>query len=159
MFIFKQKLIGRFIFLMTAGIFLTSVASQFLLGKQPCQLCLVTRYLFLALAIAAIIFRKFKFLLPLLALVTVAFSFYHLGVESHWWQGPRGCISELPTLDSLNGSEQINPGISYCDRVNWTILGFSSTLWSFLFSMFIFWITSISFIVNYYLKKQEDNDD
>ena len=158
MFIFNQRFINYSVFCTAAAVFLVSVMSQFFLNKEPCQLCLITRYMFLSVAVAAIFFERLRILLSIVTFITVGFSFYHLGVENHWWQGPHGCISELPTLDSIDDPVQIKPGKVYCDRVNWLILGVSSTLWSFLISMVLFWLSSVSFILNYYLRKIEDDD-
>ena len=156
MFSCNQRSMRFWIFLMAFAIFSISISSQIFFGKEPCQLCLFTRYMFLLTAIVAL--SRIKILLPIVAFATVGCAFYHLGVESHWWSGPSGCVSELPTLSSVNDLDQIPAGKVYCDRANWIILGVSSTLWSFLFSMFLFWISSLSFVVNYYIEKLEDDD-
>lgn len=159
MFIFSQKLVYRLVFIITISMFSASVISQVLMSKTPCQLCLITRYLFLTTAIVTATTSRFKLALPIVATIALSFSFYHLGVENHWWQGPHGCISKLPTLDSIKAIDQLDGNTPYCDRVNWTIFGISSTLWSFAIDAFIFWITSTSYIVNYYLGKVEKHDN
>lgn len=148
MFVFKENFVNRIIFIMAMGIFFTSMISQLWLKNVPCQLCSITRYLFLAVGIVAVLSKLAKPPLPIMAFITLAFTFYHLGVENHWWRGFHGCVSELPSLNSTPMDTKAPP----CDSVNWTIFGISSTLWSFLFASFIFWLSSTSYLINYYLK-------
>ena len=161
MFVLKQRFINMAVCLLSLLMFTISVLFQILLQKAPCQLCMITRYLFLVVSVVAFICVKtrFKIILPLIALFVLAFIFYHLGVENHWWNGPSGCISHLPTLDTIENIDQLNSQKSYCDQVNWLFLGISSTLWSFLFAAFIFWLSSLSYAVNYYLDKREEDGD
>lgn len=161
MFIFHQSFVSKIICLLSFLMFLTSILSQVLLQKSPCQLCMITRYLFLLSSIVALINVKirFKSILPIVTFSVLGFTFYHLGVENHWWAGPAGCISQLPTLDSIQNIDQLDSQKSYCDQVNWVFFGISSTLWSVLFSAFIFWASSLSYAINRYLNKREDDGD
>ena len=145
---FKENFVNRIIFVMAMGIFLTSITSQLLLEKEPCQLCLITRYLFLATAITALLTKWSRTLLPIASFITLAFTFYHLGVENHWWRGFHGCVSELPSLNSTPMDTKTPP----CDSANWMVFGVSSTLWAFLCSSFIFWLSSTSYVISYYFK-------
>lgn len=149
MFIFREGFVNRIIFFIAMSIFVASIISQFMLEKQPCQLCLITRYLFLSLVILTLLAKWKKILLPVGALITLAFTFYHLGVENHWWPGTPGCVSELPSLNST----PMDSKTPVCDSVNWTVLGLSSTLWGVLSASFIFWFSSTSYLINYYLRK------
>ena len=159
MFIFRQNFVNCIVFSIAFCLFCTSVISQIASDKQPCQLCLITRYMFFVVAAIALFFHRPKVLLPITSLCVVAFTFYHLGVESHWWKAPRGCISELPTLNAIQNGELPNPNNAYCNQINWDIFGISSTLWSFLFATLLFWLSSVTYVVNYCLRKMEDNDD
>lgn len=160
--VFSLKSIPKLVFFLAISVFFASLFSEIFFDKVPCQLCLVTRYLFLSIAVFSLIsarLRKFRHILIVATSLTLSFSFFHLGVENHWWLGPQSCVSELPTLDSLNNLDPIHDvSKAYCDKVNWRILGISSTLWSFLISAFVFWIVSLSYILNYYLKKARDDD-
>ena len=162
MSVFNFKTTHMLVFFSTVSVFFISLFSQILFEKVPCQLCLVTRYIFLSIAVfslTSIKLKKFRPLLVVAASLAFSFSLYHLGVENHWWAGPQSCISELPTLESFNNAEQLtNNAKSYCDKVNWKIFGVSSTLWSFLFAAFVFWMVSLAYILNYYLGKIENDD-
>lgn len=152
MFVFKEDFVNRVIFFVAISIFAASMISQFMLEKQPCQLCLIDRYLFLSLGILALLAKWRKMLLPIGALITLAFTFYHLGVENHWWLGTSGCVSELPSLNST----PMDSKTPACDSVNWIVLGISSTLWGVLFASFIFWFSSTSYLINFYLRRSEE---
>ena len=147
MFVFQENFACRIVCVMAMSIFLASIFSQLLMDKEPCQLCLITRYLFLATGIATLLPKWRKILLPVVSFITLSFAFYHLGVENHWWRGFHGCVSELPSLNSTPMDTKTPP----CDSVNWTVFGISSTLWAFLSAGFIFWISSTSYLISYYL--------
>lgn len=147
MFVFKENFVNRIVFIMAMGIFLTSIISQLLMKNEPCQLCLITRYLFFGIGISALLPKWGKILTPITTFITLALTFYHLGVENHWWHGPHGCVSELPSLNSTPMDTKTPP----CDSVNWIVLGISSTLWSFLLASFMFWLSSTSCLISYYI--------
>ncbi len=155
--IFRLQVIHIFIAIFSFCLFLISLSAQILGNMEPCQLCLISRYLFLLIAIFAffsVYYKYSKFILVFLISILFLFSLYHLGVENHWWNGPQSCISELPSLsniDTLMETDKV-----FCDRVNWTIFGISSTFWSFLAASFLTWLISISYVLNYYLKKFDD---
>ena len=158
---FNLKTMYKIVFFMTAMVFLLSVFSQIFFDKMPCQLCLITRYMFLSISLfslSSVKFEKLVYFLVLSSILTLSFSFYHLGIENHWWIAPQSCISELPTLESFTNAKQLlNSAKVYCDKVNWKILGISSTLWSFLFSALVFWIVSFLYILNRCITKAKAN--
>ncbi|MDR1365348.1 MAG: disulfide bond formation protein B [Holosporales bacterium] len=136
----------------------TSFLSGFITGVRPCQLCLITRYLYLStFALSALSLRRWvpgSFVLASVFL-TFAFGIYHLGVESHWWTGPQSCVAKLPTIDMTVEilGDKIKDTKSYCDQINWKIFGLSSTLWSCAISALLFWITSLAYTLDIYIRK------
>jgi len=155
--IFRLSVVHKFIVVFSFCIFSVSLLSQILGDIAPCQLCLISRYLFLFIAIFAAFASHYKhtrIILIILISSLFLFSFYHLGVENHWWTGPQSCVSELPSLSHIN--DQIESNKIFCDRANWLIFGISSTLWSFLASAFLIWLISLTYILNYYLKEFDD---
>ncbi|MDR3030976.1 MAG: disulfide bond formation protein B [Holosporales bacterium] len=136
-----------------------SVFAEKFMDKTPCQLCLITRFLYIFISILTCMSFIFNVsfirrILFCVIVLSMGFSFYHLGVENHWWIGPNSCVSKLPSLDDISQSVQSN--VSYCDRVNLEILGLSSTLWNFVLISFLFWITSVSVTLDCYRKKNEE---
>jgi disulfide bond formation protein DsbB len=159
MIIFKPKLIHFTVFFIAISLFFASVFNQIFFAEKPCQLCLISRHSYLAVAVFSIAAVRVSFLKSLLFLAVafeLLFGFYHLGVENHWWIGPQSCISELPTIENITTKNFMENSKTYCDKVNWRVFGISSTLWSFLISAFLFWIVSVSYILAFYLKRIED---
>lgn len=145
--IFKIKRVNFIVFGCSVIAVSTSVFSEIFMDKIPCQLCSISRllYVFIAVSSCVSLISKApftKWAVFFLIGVSTCFSFYHLGVENHWWAAPHSCVSKLPSLNDVARSVQAN--VPYCDKVNLEILGLSSTLWNFLLSSFLFWITSLS---------------
>ena len=157
----KPKNVLLLLCLLSGVAFSVSCFAEHVLDKRPCQLCIITRYLYVSIAIvsyAALKTRKqiFNCALTFITFFSLIFGYYHLGVESHWWAGPSSCVSELPTLENLTQAVQEN--IPYCDKVNLTIFGVSSTLWNVFLMSFLFWLTTISQILTFYMKRHEEQD-
>jgi len=112
---------------------------QYVLGYQPCALCLEQRYVYyfgVPLAVLVVLGEQVgatrKVLL--LALLVIAagmiwntgLSTYHAGVEWKWWPGPRDCTG---TVDSLSGGgllgELQSIHVPRCDEAAWRFLGIS----------------------------------
>lgn len=155
--IYRLPLVHKFITMISLGAFLVSVLSQVFGHIEPCQLCVISRYSFLLVAVLALFANYLKPLRRILCVVligSVLFALYHLGVENHWWLGPQSCTTELPSLSNM--ANAIEDSKVYCDRANWIIFGVSSTLWSFLLFAFLFWFTSVAYILDYYLNKIDE---
>ncbi|MBR1944097.1 MAG: disulfide bond formation protein B [Alphaproteobacteria bacterium] len=153
----------RFILLISLFCFISSLVSQVLFDKIPCLLCLFTRYGFLIVSIGCIftlyyIDKKNVVFLPLISIIFVLiFSFYHLGVENHWWFAPEKCKTILPTLQELQSTTQLIKNTRPpCDTVNFKIFGISMTLFSFIVSSFIFWMHSLSITLYLYTNYNEN---
>lgn len=83
--------------------------------------------------------KYFTNFLCLIALVGVALSSFHIGVEQKWWAIPQSCLTNVeltatdPTemLKSLN-EQMKNQKVSRCDKINWYLFGFPASWWTFL---------------------------
>jgi disulfide bond formation protein DsbB len=80
----------------------TVLASQYLGGLQPCELCLYQRWPWAAaivLALLAAMLRPARRVLVLLAALVIlaggALAVYHAGVEYGWWAGFTACTSAI----------------------------------------------------------------
>lgn len=125
----------------------------------PCSLCLYLRYTFLAMiGLSLWVHGQRTWWLKSTQFAAVLFAFvlsmYHLGVESHWWNGPQSCARgggfskphETPLLEHLEKiKSQMKKRTVLCDQVNWRILGLSATLWNtltlsiFLMGLGVWW--------------------
>jgi disulfide bond formation protein DsbB len=127
-----------------------ALASQYIGGLYPCELCWFQRYphiVALVLAVLAFVVpgRGTQRLLVVLAAVAVlvsgAIGVFHAGVEYHWWQGFTECTSTMTgpvTLESI-----MKAPIVRCDVAQWTLGGVSLAGFNAVFSIAgaiaIFW--------------------
>ena len=107
---------------------------EYVLGHEPCNLCLLQRlpYLGVILAFLFIFFidkfeRKFFFIASLLFLISLILSIYHVGIEQGIIQESFVCSLEQ-NINSLSKEDILkslkNKPVS-CKDVNFTIFGLS----------------------------------
>jgi disulfide bond formation protein DsbB len=115
--------------LIPAGLLGGALASQYVFGLPPCEMCHWQRwphYAALAPAIGAFVApasaRKALVLLAaLLVAVSGAIGAFHAGVEYGWWQGVTACTAPgAATLEDL-----LNAPLVRCDVAPWTLFGIS----------------------------------
>lgn len=122
-----------------------ALASQYLGGLFPCEMCMWQRWPHLAailVAMAAIVLRgnpPASATATLLAAFAIATSgvigVYHAGVEYRWWEGFTTCTSLRPPpggdmLDAIMAAPLIR-----CDQAQWTLFGISLAGYNALFSL------------------------
>ena len=140
-----------------AAIFVLSFATlagawyfQFVLGYQPCHLCLIQRipyYIVIPLSLVLAIAAWAKVPRPLVAagmvalvaaaLCSVALGAYHAGIEWGFWPGPSDCTGPLINLKT-GGSliDQLNSiHVVPCDKAAWRLLGISLAGYNALISL------------------------
>ena len=133
-------------FLISLFALISAYFIEYILGHQPCNLCLIERIPYIAGLIIIMINYKFnhleKYLLLLLVLVFLAstlISLYHLGIE-------QGFIRESLVCDIKNSSkilskeeilQQLQQKIVSCKDVTFKILGLSLTTFNIMISLFI----------------------
>lgn len=126
---------------------ISSICVQYILHETPCLLCLWTRIGFICTIFACLITIRYRYM-PWLPMITLLFltgvSFYHLGVENHWWIASDSCKMVLPTLNQLNTTPLQN-NRPPCDAVGFQIFGLSITLFSFVIASGLAWLHSIAF--------------
>ena len=119
---------------------------EYILGYQPCNLCLIERIPYMGALIIIIINYKFnhleKYLILLLVFIFLAstlISLYHLGIE-------QGFIAESLVCDLKNNSkilskeeilQQLQQKIVSCKDVTFKIFGFSLTTLNIIISLLI----------------------
>ena len=119
---------------------------EYILGYQPCNLCLIERIPYMGALIIIIINYKFnhleKYLILLLVfifLTSTLISLYHLGIE-------QGFITESLVCDLENSSkilskeeilQQLQQKIASCKDVTFKIFGFSLTTLNIIISLLI----------------------
>jgi len=126
---------------------------EYILGHQPCNLCLIQRIPY-GLSIILIIFNFFlrkniQFIILLLILIfsfSLILSFYHFGIEQGFFEESSVCgvkdASNIISKEEL--LKQLQEKTVSCKDVTFKILGFSLTTINILISLiFIFLLIKI----------------
>ena len=130
---------------------------EYVLGYQPCNLCLIERIpygLGIILIITILILKKNQKFLVLLLILTfifsLAISFYHYGIEQGFFQESSVCgvrdFNENITKEDL--LRQLNEKTVSCKDVTFRILGLSLTSINIVISL-IFIITLLKIFIRY----------
>ena len=156
----KEKYL-QILFILSILILLVAYAIQYILGYQPCNLCIIERIPY-ALAIIILIlnyiFRKDLVFYTILLLLNFSFSFlisiYHLGIEQGFFDQSSVCFSNNIDLmikeDILKSLQELN--IS-CKDVAFKIFGLSLTSYNMAASLLMLLITTKIYLINNDLKK------
>jgi len=133
-------------FLISLFALISAYFIEYILGHQPCNLCLIERIPYMIALIIITINYKFnhleRYLILLLVFVfltSTLISLYHLGIE-------QGFIKESLVCDLKNSSkilskeeilQQLQQKIVSCKDVTFKILGFSLTTLNLIISLLI----------------------
>jgi disulfide bond formation protein DsbB len=142
----KKQLLIKIIFLVSVIALISAFIIEYILGHQPCNLCIFERIPYL-LSIIIILFnyqfnqfeKFFVLLLLIVFLIGAILSLYHLGIE-------QGFIQESLVCDLKNGSnllskeeilKQLQEKNVSCKDVTFKIFGLSLTSYNILISLLI----------------------
>ena len=162
MFKLKVEFYLKIIFIFSAIALSSAFFIEYILGHQPCNLCLFERIpygLSLVLISAIFILRKNEKFFTLLLIITFVFSlaisFYHYGIEQGFFEESAVCgvkdLSENITKKDL--LKQLSEKTVSCKDVTFRILGLSLTSINIVVSI-IFIITFMKIYNNYEKNKQ-----
>ena len=147
MYNFKLETYLKIIFLISAFSLISAYFIEFILGHQPCNLCLIERIPY-GLTITLIIYNHFlnnhsKFIILLLILVfafSFIVSFYHFGIEQGFFEESYVCkvnnSTEIISKDEL--LRQLQEKVVSCRDVTFRILGLSLTTFNIIISAILF---------------------
>ena len=142
----SKNLLIKFIFFVSIIALVSAFFIEYVLGHQPCNLCVLERIPYLLAII--IVFLNYKFilfekffilLLTIIFLAGTALSLYHFGIE-------QGFIQESLVCDLKNGSnllskeeilKQLQEKSVSCKDVTFKIFGLSLTSYNILISLLI----------------------
>ena len=130
---------------------------EYVLGHQPCNLCLIERIpygLSIVLIITILVLKKNQKFLVLLLILTfifsLAISFYHYGIEQGFFQESSVCgvriFNENITKEDL--LRQLNEKIVSCKDVTFRVFGLSLTSINIVISL-VFTITLLKIFIKY----------
>ena len=142
----SKNLFIKFIFLVSIIALVSAFFIEYILGHQPCNLCILERIPYLLAIIVVLLNYKFiqfeNFFILLLAIIFLAgtiLSLYHLGIE-------QGFIEESLVCDLKSGSnllskeeilKQLQEKSISCKDVTFKIFGLSLTSYNILISLLI----------------------
>ena len=151
----KNKIILCLILLFSIFAIISAYFIQYILGHQPCNLCLIERipYVFSIIIISAFLFsKKFeKFTLKFLSLIfftATLLAFYHFGIE-------QGFIKESLVCDLNNSSNNLSKDALLnqlkempvsCKNVTFKIFGLSLATFNIFISLILGVITTKLFL-------------
>ena len=162
MFKLKIEIYLKIIFIFSAIALSSAFFIEYILGHQPCNLCLIERIPYgLSLVLISTIFilrknEKFFILLIIITFIfSLAISFYHYGIEQGFFEESAVCgvkdFTENITKEDL--LKQLSEKTVSCKDVTFRILGLSLTSINIVVSI-IFIITLIKIYNNYEKNKQ-----
>ena len=162
MFKLKVDFYLKTIFLFSAIALISAFFIEYILGHQPCNLCILERIPYgLSLVLISTIFilrknEKFFILLLIITFIfSLAISFYHYGIEQGFFEESAVCgvkdFTENITKEDL--LKQLSEKTVSCKDVTFRILGLSLTSINIVLSI-IFIITLTKIYNNYEKNKQ-----
>jgi len=157
MFNLKAEFYLKIIFIFSFIALISAFFIEYILGHQPCNLCLIERIpygLSIMIIMAIFLIRKNqKFLVMLLILTFIfsfAISFYHFGIEQGFFQESSVCgvksLKEIIAKEDL--LKQLSEKTISCKDVTFRIFGLSLTSINIVISL-LFIITLLKIFKKY----------
>jgi disulfide bond formation protein DsbB len=151
----SKNLLIKFIFFVCIIALVSAFFIEYILGHQPCNLCILERIPYI-LAIIIILFnykfiqfeKFFTLLLTIIFLASTVLSLYHLGIEQGFIE--ESLVCDLKNVSNLLSKEEILKQFQEksvnCKDVTFKIFGLSLTSYNILISLLItFGTTKIYF--------------
>ena len=153
----KDKLYLKIIILFSIIALISAYFIEYILGHQPCNLCLIERIPYgisIILILTIFFLKKNEIFCILLLILTFIFSFfisfYHFGIEQGFFQESAFCgvrdFTENITKESL--LKELNKKIVSCKDVTFRIFGLSLTSINIVINI-IFIITLTKIFIKY----------
>ena len=142
----SKNLLIKFIFLVSIIALVSAFFIEYVLGHQPCNLCVLERVPYLLAIIVLLLNYKFvqfeKFFMLLLTIIFLtgtALSLYHLGIEQGFIQ--ESLVCDIKSGSNLLSKEEILKQLQEknvsCKDVTFKIFGLSLTSYNILISLLI----------------------
>ena len=142
----SKNLLIKLIFLISVIALVSAFFIEYVLGHQPCNLCILERIPYLFAIIIILLNFKFshdeKFFILLLSIIFLAgaiISLYHLGIEQGFIQ--ESLVCDLKSGSNLLSKEEILKQLQEknvsCKDVTFKIFGLSLTSYNILISLLI----------------------
>ena len=140
----RKKLLIKIIFLVSIVALVSAFFIEYILGHQPCNLCILERIPYLLAIVIVLLNFKFnqfeKFFILLLGIVFLfgaILSLYHLGIEQGFIQ--ESLVCDLKSGSNLLSKEEILKQLQEknvsCKDVTFKIFGLSLTSYNIVISL------------------------
>ena len=146
MYNYKIKTYLKVIFLISSISLISAFLIEYILGHQPCNLCLIQRIPY-ALSIILIILcffqKKNEYFVILLLIIIFSFSFtlsfYHFGIEQGFFRESTICglKNEIDVISKEEILKQLQVKTVSCKDVTFRIFGFSLTAFNMILSLIL----------------------
>ena len=157
----KKKNYPKILFILSFLILTSALVIEYVLGYQPCNLCLIERIpygLSIIIIIANYSFRRdqifYSVLLMLVFSFSIIISIYHFGIEQGFISESAVCASEninLITKQEILNS--LNKLTISCKNVAFKIFGLSLTTYNIFVSIIMFFLSIKIYLLSYDIKK------
>ncbi|WP_404479498.1 disulfide bond formation protein B [Novosphingobium sp. BL-52-GroH] len=117
-----------------------ALASQYVFGLVPCEMCWWQRYPHMAAIVLAGLSFLWRPVRPLVAVAALAVLIsgliggFHAGVEYGWWEGLTACTASPLAAGGDPLDAIMNAPVIRCDVAPWDLFGVSLAGWNFLIS-------------------------
>ena len=142
----ENNLILIVILFFVSLILISAFVIEYMLGHQPCKLCIYERIpyiLSILLIIKILFFKKYEkitlFILFLIFIASAVLAFYHFGIEQGFFSESFVCkVGDLSgTLSKEQLLEQLNKNSISCKDVSFRVLGLSLAIINTILSIIL----------------------
>ncbi len=154
MYKFKIKIYLNFIFLLCLISIISAYFIEYVLGHQPCNLCLIERIPYvlglILIILNYILVKNERFIILLLILIftfSAILSFYHFGIEQGFFEESMVCglKDALNVITKEEILKQLQVKTVSCKDVTFRIFGFSLTAFNMIISLIL-----VIFLTNFF---------
>jgi disulfide bond formation protein DsbB len=147
-----QKHIQYFLIAMAVTSLAFAFTAEYGFNIKPCDFCLYERCIYAIVIILGLLSLRTKlfsgnfgiFTQLLILSIGIALTFYHVGMEQHWWVGPASCTGPTPAATFEDFRAQLMKlSRPRCDQISWALFGISATLWNLMLQAGLAFITSL----------------
>ena len=151
---FKINIYLNFIFLLCLISIISAYFIEYVLGHQPCNLCLIERIPYglglILIILNYTLIKNERFIILLLIFIfifSLMLSFYHFGIEQGFFKESTVCglKNALSVITKEELLEQLQVKTVSCKDVTFRIFGFSLTAFNMTISLIL-----IIFLTNFY---------
>ena len=152
---FKINIYLNFIFLLCLISIISAYFIEYVLGHQPCNLCLIERIPYglglILIILNYTLIKNERFIILLLIFIfifSLMLSFYHFGIEQGFFEESTVCglKNALSVITKEELLEQLQVKTVSCKDVTFKIFGFSLTTFNMIISLILIVLTTKIFI-------------